>query len=127
MNAISRFSDDLPNNRGGGAVMTSIDMGDRTIEAHDSPKSPPVSAWSSPLSKFSTSFSSFIPMPWSPKVEEVGVVLSSPLVVEKKRGFVSKERQLEKLRIRLQTEGAAIIPFAGDVCKRCHEDDAVFL
>lgn len=64
-------------------------------------------------------------MPWSPKAEEVERGVGSPLLG--KRGFVSKERQLEKLKLRLQTEGSAVIPFAGDVCKRCGDDGAVYL
>lgn len=47
-----------------------------------------------------------------------------PLVVPQKRGYVSKEKQLEKLRSRLEREGVKISPYVH--CKKC-DDEAVFL
>jgi hypothetical protein len=51
--------------------------------------------------------------------------MSSPPVQER-RTFVSKERQLEKLKVRFKTEGA-VKSYGGDVCKKCHDDEPVFL
>jgi hypothetical protein len=114
------------------------------------------SIMSSPLStriSFQT-LTNFIPAVWSPRnhvpetvaspclatrrlssepVPEDGPLLSSqeqtkePVGVTWKRGYVSKEKQLEKLRSRLEREGAVRMRTSVYVCcKRC-DDKGVFL
>lgn len=111
----------------------SVDLGNRDVPRCDeSPKPASFSGlMTSPLTRFS-SLTSFIPLPWSPRsnatesfVDSKAEVMSSPPVQER-RTFVSKERQLEKLKVRFKTEGA-VKSYGGDVCKKCHDDEPVFL
>jgi len=101
--------------------------------------SPFSSIMSSPLAarlSFQT-FTNFIPLSWSATTAVVPpptlasaehVSIAARAVrredVNVKRGYVSKESQLAKLRSRLEHEGQGIK--AHDVCRKC-EDDAVFL
>ncbi|KAF9042556.1 hypothetical protein BDZ89DRAFT_1128469 [Hymenopellis radicata] len=126
MNALRRFSDDLSMDAGDGsaraesAVMMSVDLGNRE-PAGESPR--PAASWSPRL--FS-SFTNYIGLSLSPKTNDAPLVQPFSSLVHERR-FVTKEQQLEKLKVRLATEGSAIVPFAGDVCKKCQDDDAVFL
>lgn len=97
------------------------------------PSSSPFSSiMSSPLAarlSFQT-FTNFIPLSWSATTAvtpppsmasaEPEEVAATPV----RRGYVSKESQLEKLRSRLEREGQGVR--AHDVCRKC-EDDAVLL
>ncbi len=118
MNALRRFSDDL--SMDSPAVMMSVDLGNRE-PLEESPR--PATSWSPRL--FS-SFTNYIGLSLSPKADDVPLVQPFSSLVQERR-FVTKEQQLEKLKARLATEGSAIVPFAGDVCKKCRDDDAVFL
>lgn len=111
----------------------SVDLGNRDVPPCDeSPKPASFSGlMTSPLTRF-TSLTSLIPLPWSPRsnatesfVDSKAEVVSSSLVQER-RMFVSKERQLEKLKVRFKTEGA-VKSYGGDICKKCHDDEPVFL
>ncbi|PBK73035.1 hypothetical protein ARMSODRAFT_1082401 [Armillaria solidipes] len=140
INMLPRFSDDLSaatgsasSRAGPSPQMMSVDLGNRDVPRCDeSPKPASFSGlMTSPLTRFS-SLTSFIPLPWSPRsnatesfVDSKAEVMSSPPVQER-RTFVSKERQLEKLKVRFKTEGA-VKSYGGDVCKKCHDDEPVFL
>ncbi|KAK0206110.1 hypothetical protein DFS33DRAFT_1381226 [Desarmillaria ectypa] len=140
INILPRFSDDLSASTGStlsragpSPQMMSVDLGNRNVPRCDeSPKPASFSGlMTSPLTRFS-SLTSFIPLPWSPRsnatesfVDSKAEVLSPPLVQER-RTFVSKERQLEKLKVRFKTEGAGK-SYGGDICKKCRDDESVFL
>jgi hypothetical protein len=120
MNALRRFSDGV-SRRGdeGSSVMMSVDMGNRAVAGPDESPKPASSSWSPRL--FS-SFTSYIGLSLSPKLDDTSDVVSPP-----GERYVTKERQLEKLKVRFEKEGSAIVPVAGNVCRRCNDDDAVFL
>jgi len=81
-------------------------------------------------------FTNFIPLSWSPR-SKIETPLAALAIVEEsdannesrgpqKRGYVSKEVQLEKLKARLLREQDMTRNVA-DVCKKCNEDEAVHL
>jgi hypothetical protein len=122
------------------------------VHAGSSTSSSFSSIMSSPLStriSFQT-LTNFIPVSWSPRNHNVEPAASSSLVsrslnssivsnerapehcclpvdVLRKRGYVSKEKQLEKLRSRLERDGASKMRTSVSLyCKKC-DDEMVFL
>lgn len=96
-------------------------------------------------------FTNFIPMPWASKDAPVSSDLTSSdrcdagaitnqrqtmrmgmpprkeaPSVPLKRGYVPRERQLAKLRLRMQREGTSGTGTSFDVCKKC-DDEVIFL
>ncbi|KAG6830628.1 hypothetical protein H0H92_015720 [Tricholoma furcatifolium] len=128
----------------------SEDFNSSIIPSH-SPIPPPAQA---PLSSFSSimtsplsarlsfqSFTNFIPLSWSQrsitptvpatdavegvkKVDSVQAQPVDPAPTSLKRGFVSKEKQLERLRCRLERENPTKVRNSvSTLCKKCDDDD----
>ncbi|KAJ7590758.1 hypothetical protein C8J56DRAFT_1024565 [Mycena floridula] len=77
-------------------------------------------------------FTNFIPLSWSPRpkaeTSPIATISAGELGASQiqKRGYVSKEAQLEKLKTRLLRE-QDMTRIASDVCKKCNESEAVHL
>lgn len=77
-------------------------------------------------------FTNFIPLSWSPRPKAETSPIATTLAGElgasqiQKRGYVSKEAQLEKLKTRLLRE-QDMTRIVSDVCKKCNESEAVHL